>query len=285
MAEASRVALVTGAGRGQGRAHAVRQARAGADVIAVDICENLAGVPYPMASSADLEETARMIEKLGRRVVAVKADVRDAIQMERAVAQGADSLGRLDIVLANAGIITSDPITAMSPAKWQQMLDINLTGVWNTIRAATPSLISGGRGGCIVMTSSTAGIRGFESLAHYTTAKTGVIGLMRALVNELGKYRIRVNVVIPTACDTKMLHSDVCYGLFFGDGRSPSRDDLSATLQSIHALPVDVVTPDDIANAAAFLTSEEARYVTGTELRVDAGFCEKQLSAYVASPE
>jgi hypothetical protein len=132
---------------------------------------------------------------------------------------------------------------------------------------------------------STAGIRGFESLAHYTTAKTGAIGLMRALVNELGKYRIRVNVVISTACDTNVLHSDVCYGLFFGDGRSPSRHDLSATPQSIHTLPVDVVTPDDIANAAAFLTSEEARYVTGTELRVDAGFCEKQLSAYVASPE
>ena len=268
-----KVAFITGAARGQGRSHAVRLAQEGADIIAVDLLGTVGTVGYPLATQEDLDETVRQVEALDRRIIASKADVRDSAALKAAVDDGVAQLGRLDIVLANAGIASFAPVDEMTDEMWDDMIDVNLTGVFKTVRAALPHLKAGGNGGAIVLTSSTAGIKGLANLAHYVAAKHGVVGLVKTLANELAPHMIRVNSVHPTAVDTTMIHNEQTYPLFRPD-KSPSdvtRDDVGEAFQSLNALPIEWVEPVDISNAILWLVSDEARYVTGVQLPVDAG--------------
>jgi SDR family mycofactocin-dependent oxidoreductase len=267
-----KVAFVTGAARGQGRSHAIRLAQEGADIIAVDILEDVPGIPYAGATEADLAETVKQVEALDRRIVASKADVRNYAALQAAVDDGVAQLGRLDIVSANAGIGTS-PHHAweIDADTWQTMIDINLTGVFNTAKAAIPHLIAGGNGGAIILTSSAAGLQAYENIAHYVSAKHGVVGLMRTLALELAPYMIRVNSIHPTQVDTPMIQNEATYRLFRPDLEHPTREDFAPASQSVNALPIPWVEPVDISNAVLFLASDEGRYITGVTLPVDAG--------------
>jgi (+)-trans-carveol dehydrogenase len=270
-----KVAFVTGAARGQGRSHALRLAEEGADIIAVDICEQIETVPYDLASSGDLEETAKEVEALDRRIVTRQADVRDASALRAAVAEGESELGPVDILVANAGIFSTESSDTMGSQTWQDMIDTNLTGVWNACQAVLPGMKERGAGGSLVLTSSTAGIKGFPTLAHYTAAKHGVVGLMKALAGEFGAYGIRVNTVHPTSVDTDMIQNDAIYHLFRPDLENPGKDDFGEVFKSLHLLPQKWVDPRDISNAVLFLASDEGRYITGQQLKVDLGYCEK----------
>jgi (+)-trans-carveol dehydrogenase/(-)-trans-carveol dehydrogenase len=267
-----KVAFITGAARGQGRSHAIRLAQEGADIIAVDILEDVPGIPYAGATEADLAETVKLVEALDRRIVASKADVRNYAALQAAVDDGVAQLGRLDIVSANAGIGTS-PHHAweIDADTWQTMIDINLTGVFNTAKAAIPHLIAGGNGGAIILTSSAAGLQAYENIAHYVSAKHGVVGLMRTLALELAPYMIRVNSIHPTQVDTPMIQNEATYRLFRPDLEHPTREDFAPASQSVNALPIPWVEPVDISNAVLFLASDEGRYITGVTLPVDAG--------------
>jgi (+)-trans-carveol dehydrogenase len=269
-----KVAFVTGAARGQGRSHAIRLAEEGADIIAVDLCRQMETVPYPMATPEDLAETVKEVESLDRRIVATQADVRDAGALRAAVDQGVAELGRLDVVCANAGIF-SFSTEELTGEMWREMIDVNLTGVWHTAKAAVPHIIEGGRGGSIIMTSSTAGLMGFPNFAHYVSAKHGVVGLMRTLALELAPHSIRVNSIHPTSVDTGMIHNKATYDLFAPDLDNPTRDQVGERFQALNALPIKWVEPRDISNAVLFLASDEARYVTGVTLPVDAGSTQK----------
>ena len=260
---AGKVAFITGAGRGQGRSHAIRLAEEGADIIAVDICRDYGTVPYAMATEADLAQTAKAVEALDRRIIATPADVRDVATLKAAVDDGVAQLGRLDIVSANAGICTVQPWDETSPAVWQDTLDTNLTGVWNTMVVSVPHLIAAG-GGSIICTSSTAGIKGLPYLAPYVAAKHGVVGIARTMANELAAHKIRVNTVHPTGVDTPM-------GTGLGGLEALINRDPNLGPIYMNTLPVEIVEPRDISNAVLFLASDEARYVTGLEFTVDAG--------------
>lgn len=266
-----KVAFITGAARGQGRSHAVRLAQEGADIIAVDLCGEIATVPYPLATPDDLDQTVKEVEALGRRIVASHADVRDFDGLKRALDAGVAELGRLDIVSANAGIGTfpgkAEELTEQS---WQDLMDINLGGTWRTAKAAIPHLKAAGRGS-IVLTSSSAGLKAIENSAHYVASKHGVVGLMRALALELAPYGIRVNSVHPGSCDTHMIHNDLVYGLFAPDLEAPTREQVAPRFQTLHAMPVSWVEPIDVSEAVLWLASDEARYVTGVTLSIDAG--------------
>lgn len=269
-----KVAFITGAARGQGRSHAVRLAQEGADIIAVDICEDIPNSPYPGATEADLAETVKQVEALGRRIVADKVDVRDLEGLGKVVDGGVAQLGRLDVVCANAGIagITSTPqsVWEYDEPTWQTMIDINLTGVWTTVKVAVPHLIAN-QGGSVVLTSSAAGMKGYANIGHYVAAKHGVIGLMRTLALELAPHGIRANVVSPTQVDTPMIQNEAMRRLFRPDLEHPTREDFAPASQTIHALQVPWVDPVDISNAVLFLACDDARYITGVALPVDAG--------------
>jgi SDR family mycofactocin-dependent oxidoreductase len=267
---AGKVALITGAARGQGRSHALRLAEEGADIIAIDICESIGTTPYGGAGDDDLALTVKQVEEHDRRVVAIKADVRDLESLEAAVKRGVAELGRLDIVIANAGIASFAPIWELSETQWNDVVDINLTGVWKTIKATAPVLIAQGTGGSVVLTSSVAGLIAFPNLGHYVAAKHGVVGLMRTAAVELAPYNIRVNSVHPTTVDTPMVANEPVYGLFLGV-ESATRSEAEAGMKAMHALPVPWVEAIDISNAVLWLASDEARYVTGTTQVVDAG--------------
>ncbi|NEM05712.1 mycofactocin-coupled SDR family oxidoreductase [Geodermatophilus normandii] len=270
---AGKVAFITGAARSQGRSHALRLAEEGADIIAVDLCGPVESIRmYPPATAEDLDETVRQVEQLDRRIVATQADVRDPGALRAAVDDGVAQLGRLDIVLANAGVFELSPSLELSDDAWHEMIDINLTGVWNTCKVALPHLIEGGRGGSIVITSSTAGLKGTANTIHYTAAKHGVIGVMRTLANEFGEHAIRVNTVHPTGVDTVMIQNPKTWGLFSPDDPEPSREKFTELFETLHPLPVAYIDPVDISNAILFLVSGEARYVTGVTLPVDAGY-------------
>lgn len=263
-----KVALVSGAARGQGRSHAVRLAQEGADVIAFDVCAQLGSVPYPMAQPDDLKETVRQVEDLDRRIVAREADVRDTSAVAAVVADGIAEFGRLDVVCGNAGICSfADNAWSMTDDVWEEMIAVNLTGVWKTVRAAVPAMIEAGNGGSIILTSSTAGIKGMSGIAHYSAAKHGVVGLMRTLANELAPHMIRVNTVHPTGVNTPMVVNDFMANFL------ESSPELSGNMQN--ALPVEMVEPVDISNAIVWLASDEARYVTGVSLPVDAGMLQR----------
>jgi (+)-trans-carveol dehydrogenase len=267
-----KVALITGAARGQGRAHALRLAEEGADVIAVDICKDIKGVPYPGPTSDDLARTVDEVKNLGRRIVAIEADVRDQRAVDRAVEQGVAHLGRLDIVAANAGISSAPyPAQDIPEDVWTTMLDINLSGVWRTCKAAIPHLLAGGQGGSIVLTSSAAGMQAYANVAHYVSAKHGLVGLMRTLALELAPQNIRVNSLHPTQVDTPMIMNESTYALFRPDLEHPTREDFAPASQAMNALPIPWVESRDVSNALLFLASDEARYITGVALPVDAG--------------
>lgn len=267
-----KVAFITGAARGQGRSHAVRLAQEGADIIAIDVCAEIPNFSNT-ARPEDLAETVTQVEALGRRIVARQADVRDFEGLKVAVDEGVAELGRLDIVVANAGggggWGRAEELTAEG---WQNTLDVNLTGVWHTFKAAIEHLRAGGRGGSIVMTTSGAGLKGVENLAHYVAAKTGQVGLMRALALELAPERIRVNAIAPTTVNTRMINNEQIFRAFRPDLENPGIDDVIHMYQGINALPVPWVEPEDVSNAVLFLASDEGRYITGVALPVDAGY-------------
>lgn len=270
-----KVALVTGAGRGQGRSHAVRLAEEGASVIAFDICAPVASVSYDMATRDDLAETCELVRAAGGSTYSAEVDVRDFDLLARELALGIDVLGGLDIVVANAGIASYAPGHEITEAAWQEMIDINLTGTWHTVKAAVPHLVAAGRGGSIVLTSSAAGLQGTPNLAHYVAAKHGVTGLTRTFANELAPHWIRVNSVNPTQVDTPMIMNDEIFRMFRPDLESPGRDDIVDVSIATNALPVPWVEPRDVSNAVLFLASDEARYITGVALPVDAGILAK----------
>jgi (+)-trans-carveol dehydrogenase len=271
-----KVAFITGAARGQGRSHALRLAEEGADIIAIDACKAQPTVPYPGATEDDLAETVKGVESLGRRIVAHKADVRSFEQLRSALDDGVSKLGRLDIVVANAGIGSRayqaheipDPV-------FTDMLDVNLTGVWRTCAVSVPHLKAGGRGGSIIITSSTGGLRGFANMAHYVSAKHGLVGLARTYAVELAQDWIRVNTIHPTAVPTALLLNDTHYRLFRPDLENPTAEDMVAPAQELNALPLPWIDPIDVSNAVLWLASDEARYVTGVALPVDAGLLAK----------
>jgi SDR family mycofactocin-dependent oxidoreductase len=258
-----KVAFITGAARGQGRSHAIRLAEEGADIIAIDICQDYDTVGYGMSTEADLAETVKLVEALDRRIIARRADVRDAGALKAIVDEGVAELGKLDIVVANAGICTVQAWDEVTPAVWQDTLDTNLTGVWNTMVAGAPHLIANG-GGSIICTSSTAGIKGLPFLAPYVAAKHGVVGIAKTMANELASHKIRVNTVHPTGVNTPMVAG--LGGLDSLIGRDPNLGPIY-----MNTLPVESVEPRDISNAVLFLASDEAQYVTGLEFTVDAG--------------
>ena len=270
-----KVALVTGAARGQGRSHAVRLAEEGADIIAVDLCRQIDSVPYPLATPDDLAGTAALVEALDRRVVSVVADVRDLDGMRAAVDDAVLRLGRLDIVCANAGIHSGGvPTWEMPDQMWQDLLDVNLTGVWVTCKVAAPHLIAAG-GGSIVITSSTAGLRPYGGIAHYVAAKHALMGLTKTLAQELGQHRIRVNAVNPTQVDTDMIQNPLIYQLFLPDVDHPTKEQFAAASQDGMLLPTPWLEPRDVSAAVVFLSSDEARFVTGIGLPLDAGVLAK----------
>ncbi len=266
-----KVVFITGAARGQGRSHALRLAQEGADIIAVDISEQVASVPYPTSTADDLKETVRLVEALDRRIVAAEADVRDLAALKAVVDQGVTELGRLDIVLANAGISSPSPTLEMSEQTWQDMLDINLTGVWKTIKASVPHIQAGGRGGSVVITSSLASIVANGNTAHYSAAKAGLVGFMRVLAKELAPENIRVNTIHPSTVATPMILNDATYRLFRPDVENPTEEDFGVAARTLNALPVIAADPIDISNAVLYLVSEDGRYVTGSQHVVDAG--------------
>jgi (+)-trans-carveol dehydrogenase len=266
-----KVAFITGAARGQGRSHAVRLAQEGADIIAVDLCAQVESVPYPMATEADLAETVRLVEQEDRRIYAQTADVRDEDALQTAVDAGVSELGRLDIVVANAGIVSFAPADSMSSAMWQDVIDINQTGVWKACKVGIPHIRKHGDGGSLVLISSAAGLHAFEGVAHYVTAKTGLVGLTRAFALELGPSRIRVNCIHPTQVETPMIMNDAQMRTFLPDMEHPTREDFAPLSQAMHVLPEPWVQPVDISNAIVFLVSDEGRYITGATLPVDLG--------------
>ena len=268
-----KVAFITGAARGQGRSHAIRLAQEGADIIAVNLVRQVDSVPYPMSTPDDLAETVKEVEALDRRIVATEADVRDYGALKAALDDGVAQLGRLDIVSANAGISSFGTLDKLPEQTWQDMIDTNLTGVWHTAKAAIPHLRAGGHGGSIILTSSAAGLKAYQTIGHYSAAKLGVVGLMRTLALELAPDMIRVNSVHPTNVNTDMIQNAATYTMFAPDlqEQDRTRERLVERFGAINALPIPWVEPVDISNAVLWLASDEARYVTGVTLPVDAG--------------
>ena len=268
-----KVAFITGAGRGQGHSHALRLAQEGADIIALDICANaVETVPYGLSTRADLDETVSRVEAMGRRVIAGEADVRDLRQVQKVVDTGLGEFGRIDVVCANAGIGSWSVSWEMSEQLWKDMIDINLTGVFNTVRSALPSMVERGEGGSVVLTSSTAGLIGYQNTAHYTAAKHGVIGLMKVLAQELGQHRIRVNAICPTTVNTPLVINEATFELFAPGVEHPGPDDVRGAFSGLNILPdVPWIEPSDVSEAVAWLCSDAARYITGIALPIDAG--------------
>ncbi len=271
-----KVAFITGAARGQGRAHAVRLAQEGADIIAVDICKQIESVLVPLATPEDLAETADLVKEHNRRIYTAEVDVRDYAALKAAVDSGVEQLGRLDIIVANAGIGNGGyTLDKTSEEDWTDMIDVNLGGVWKTVKAGVPHILAGGRGGSIILTSSVGGLKAYPHTGHYVAAKHGVVGLMRTFAVELGQHMIRVNSVHPTNVNTPLFMNEPTMKLFRPDLENPGPDDLKAIAQMMHTLPIGWVEPEDIANAVLFLASDESRYVTGVTLPIDAGSCLK----------
>ena len=273
---AGKVAFITGAARGQGRSHAIRLAQEGADIIAVDLAGQIGSVPYAMSTPDDLAETVKEVEALDRRIVAAQADVRDYAAVRAALDDGVAQLGHLDIVSANAGIFSFGTMEELDETHWQDMIDVNLTGVWHAAKAAIPHLRAAD-GGSMILTSSTAGLQAIPNTGHYNAAKHGVVGLMRTLALELAPDMIRVNSVHPTAVNTDMIQNPATYELFAPDlpEAERTREALAPRFGSLNVLPIPWVEAIDVSNAVLFLASDEARYITGVTLPVDAGLLTK----------
>ena len=266
-----KVALITGAARGQGRSHAVRLAEDGADIVAIDIAAPIPTAYYPAATPADLQLTAKLVEAEGVQVLAAEADVRDQAALDQVVTRALVAFGHIDIVVANAGIASHAPTWELADDQWQNVVDVNLTGVWRTVKACVPSMIARGQGGVVVLTSSLAGLHGYGNIAGYVAAKHGVNGLMRTLANELGPHNIRVNTVCPGLINTDMMMNDGTYAMFRPDVQHPTLEDAKVVFRTMQLLPLDWLEPRDVSNAIAFLVSDEARAITGVALPVDGG--------------
>ncbi|MDI9953628.1 mycofactocin-coupled SDR family oxidoreductase [Rhodococcus sp. IEGM 1305] len=266
-----KVAFITGAARGQGRAHAVRLAEEGADIIAFDACAPIETVDYAASTPSDLAETVRSVEALGRKIVPVQGDVRNFEQVRQGVEEGVAALGRLDVVVANAGILTMAPAHEWTEIQWQTMIDVNLTGVWHTAKATIPTLIEQGEGGSIIATSSTMGLKAAAGAIGYVAAKFGVTGIVKNLAHELGPHRIRVNSLHPTNVATEMLDNAMVRKAFRPDLENPTFEDAVNSYSVVNIWDMPWVETIDVANALLWLASDEARYVTGAALPVDLG--------------
>ena len=271
-----KVAFITGAARGQGRAHAVRLAQEGADIIAVDICKQIDSVLIPLSSPEDLAETADLVKNAGGRIHTAEVDVRDFDALKAAVDAGVEEFGRLDIIVANAGIGNGGQLLHdTGEPDWDDMIGVNLSGVWKTVKAGVPHILAGGNGGSIILTSSVGGLKAYPHTGHYVAAKHGVVGLMRTFAVELGAQNVRVNSVHPTNVNTPLFMNEPTMKLFRPDLENPGPEDMKVVGQLMHTLPIGWVEPEDIANAVLFLASDEARYITGVTLPVDGGSCLK----------
>jgi len=268
-----KVAFISGIARGQGRSHALRLASEGADIIGIDICHDIASMDYPNATPADLAETTKLIEQLDRRVITSEADVRDFAAVRHAIDAGVAELGRLDIVLSNAGIVRLHADSDDQEQLWQDIVGTNLTGGFHVVNAAVPHLIAGGRGGSIVITGSTAGVRpvanpGVGALA-YTASKWGLVGVCKQLAATLAEHSIRVNIVHPTGVASGMTMNAAMAELAEQAMAGGGADGMAAMQ---NAMPVQILQPSDISDAIAFLVSDQAKWITGVSLPVDAGF-------------
>jgi (+)-trans-carveol dehydrogenase len=266
-----KVAFITGAARGQGRGHALRLAREGASIIALDAEIDVPTVDYPLSKGTGLEETVELVRSMGCHATAVNVDVRDASALDVELTKAVGELGGLDIVIANAGIVSYAPAERLSINAWADVIDINLNGVYYTVRAAIPHILQAGVGGSMVLTSSVLSMRPVPNAAHYIAAKSGVVGLMRALAVELAPHSIRVNSIHPSVASTPMVHNESTYGLFAPHLEMPTRDDVIPAFKALHRIPVPWVEVDDVTSAALYLVSDEARYITGQEFKIDAG--------------
>ncbi|MGO3326619.1 mycofactocin-coupled SDR family oxidoreductase [Gordonia sp. (in: high G+C Gram-positive bacteria)] len=265
-----KVAFITGAGHGQGRAHAVTMAREGADVIVIDIDEPIENVAYEHGSADDLAETARLVADTGRRVLSRIADVRSSDALNSVVAEGIETFGKIDVVVANAGIFTQAPFWEMDEKTWDDVQDVNLKGVWRTMKAVTPHLIER-KAGSMILTSSVNSVEGNPAAAHYTAAKHGVVGLMRSAAQTLGAYGIRVNSVAPGLIDTPMTNFQAMYDQMAGHPNADRADYDRASLHFGAIAGQGALAPESIANAAAWLASDGAFAMTGQNIVVDAG--------------
>jgi SDR family mycofactocin-dependent oxidoreductase len=271
---AGKVAFVTGAARGQGRAHAVRLAEEGADIVALDICGPIKGREgIPASSAEDLAETARLVEAADRRVLTFQGDTRAFGDVRHAVDAGVAEFGHLDIAIANAGTAGGSALAhEISEEDWQTTLDINLTGAWHTAKAVLPHMIAAGNGGSIILTSSGAGVKAMLHLADYAASKAGILMLTRVLALENGQHGIRVNSIAPGNVDTPLLMNDVIFALFRPDLEHPAKEDVQPLFEAMNPLKTKAwLSPRDIANAAVWLCSEEAAAITGITLPVDLG--------------
>jgi SDR family mycofactocin-dependent oxidoreductase len=267
-----RVALVTGAAHGQGREHAVQLARHRADVVLVDVPAPVQSVPYPLGTGAELAETRRLVEAEGRRALTVEADVRDPDAMRAAVARTVAELGSLDVVVANAGIVTYHRLVDMDDQAWHDTIDVNLTGVAHTVRAALGPMIEQ-RWGRIVVTSSQAARRGVPHLAHYAASKWALLGLVRTVALEVASHGgITCNAVLPGAVDTPMMHHDEVYSVFVPDVAAPTLADMESRLRDLTPMPTTWIDPSDVTDAVLYLASPTSRYVSGTAIDVAAAF-------------
>jgi SDR family mycofactocin-dependent oxidoreductase len=269
---AGTVALITGAARGQGRVEAVRMAELGADLILVDLAAPVETIDYPFPGPADLEDTARQVVAAGGRAATAVVDVRDLEGMVGSVAAAVAEFGRLDTVVANAGILHQPkPTWELSWDEWQATIGVNLTGVWTTIKASAPHMIAAGNGGSIILISSIAGDRGCPNVAAYVAAKHGVVGLARTAANELAQYGIRVNSVHPTNVRTPMIDNPVSARIFRPDLEDATLDDGVGPLRTVNLMDLPWITSDDVANTVVFLASDDSKFITGAKIPVDAG--------------
>lgn len=265
-----KVAIITGGGRGQGRTHAERMAAEGADIVVTDICAPIPEVaPYDTATQDDLDETVRLVEKSGRRCLGIKADARDAAAMQAVVDRTIEEFGRIDILAVNHGVAINLPWDQQTDEIWDTVIETNLSAPWRVARAVIPQLVSQ-CSGSIIFTASTAAQTPYPSLSAYSAAKTGVLGLMRSLATELGRYNIRVNAVLPGNTGTPMLHSQSVLDMFNG-GPGGTLETMRFPSEATMLLPIPWLEPEDISAAVAFLASDDARYITGIALPVDAG--------------
>jgi (+)-trans-carveol dehydrogenase len=265
-----KVALITGAARGQGRSHALALAREGADIFGVDMCAQVESVAYPLSTTDDLAETASLVTGTGRRIETYIGDVRSSADMRAATEQAISTFGKIDIVIANAGIWTPGSVWEMDDQTWQDMIDINLTGVFNTVRFAIPQMMER-KSGSLVLISSTCGVKALGWMPHYNAAKHGVMGLTRSLALDLGPYFVRANAILPSTVNTPMIMNDPSYKIYRPDLENPTREEAMSGFYAHNAMPMPYVEPEDVSEAVLFLASDASRYITGIGLPVDLG--------------
>jgi (+)-trans-carveol dehydrogenase len=265
-----KVALITGAARGQGRSHAIALAREGADIFGVDMCAQVETVAYPLSTTDDFAETAKLVTGTGQRIETYIGDVRSSADMRGATEQALSTFGKIDIVVANAGIWTPGSVWEMDDQTWQDMIDINLTGVFNTVRFAIPQMIER-KSGSLILISSTCGVKALGWMPHYNAAKHGVMGLTRSLALDLGPYFVRANAILPSTVNTPMIMNDASYKIYRPDLENPTREEAMSGFYAHNAMPRPYVEPEDVSEAVLFLASDASRYITGIGVPVDLG--------------